>query len=170
MVDRLPVMIGPGAELAHQLMAAFLSRHGLLDCWDVVVTANLSSEVVGWVCAHLPSHALRVGMCHDYAGSPFGPWSHLEETVDRGELACEVAKVSVHSDAVDKRQEALDAHGSLRRVMRCLRRRWRWFWRRSAVVGPVTAAAAADSGLGNSGGEASRNLQTEIDRWHFLWC
>ena len=79
-----------------------LRAYGLLDRWDVVLSANLSPQVVGFVNAHLAPAApharhgarhrvLKAAMCHDYSGSPFGPWSHLEETVDRGELRAALA-------------------------------------------------------------------------------
>ena len=65
-------------------MASYLSTLGLLDGWDVTITANLNSKVVTWVNAHL-SHGttLKVAMCHDYSGSPFGPFTHVPRDEQR---------------------------------------------------------------------------------------
>lgn len=71
------IVRAPAAQMAAFLGSISLGGKAGLAPWDVVIAANLSSEVIGFVNANLGSAGLKVAMCHDYAGAPFGPFTSV---------------------------------------------------------------------------------------------
>ena len=68
------ILRGPPGQMGDALAAL-----GLLDVWwHVAITGSASRELVEWTNTHLDrSGLLKIAMCHDYCGSPFGPFSSV---------------------------------------------------------------------------------------------